>query len=160
MLVERQYFSLSETFAAQVNGSIGHLTTQVEACVTASANLDLEKVVKALKDMTKKVSSVEDKLDTLQATVASISLPDSTTEVMTKEMCEKRADHAVRNLLPKHDLPGLQKFFDEDPYRHDALVRYLKKKLDMTTSKKFMDEAFRLVVGAELLSKLEWPPQL
>ena len=78
----------------------------------------------------------------------------------SEEQSNSVADLAVRRKLPKHDLKELVDFFDDDPLRYPALIRYLESKLAFRDSKTLVFTAFKLIIHDDLLVLLEWPDSL
>ena len=148
-------------FANSIEPKIDGIDTRLQACVTAIGAVatprQFEAVNRSLRDVVEKTDAMAKKVEKLELAINNIDVRSLNERPMSKEELEKRADIAVRTLLPKHSQKSLIQFFAEDSFRQDAMVRYLKSVLPHSDPSTFMLQAFKKIVHDDGLKYMEWP---
>ena len=132
----------------------------MEAIGAVATPRQFESVNRNVREVVETVKKLGSKIERVELSLANLHANRFNQRPMDKEELEKRADIAVRTLLPKHSLKSIINFFADDCFRQDALVRYLKQTLPHDDSTVFMFKAFKAIIHDDCLRFLSWPQHL
>lgn len=121
---------------------------------TAKHPRQFEAVTRAVADLARRMTGMEERFTSLEVTVK-----ETTLNIYSEFQLRERAALAVQLQLPKQNLEDLIQFFSEDELRFEELKKYLISKVPKDDSKNFMCNVFPRVLSEQLLAQLAWPKE-